>query len=283
MDRRSSIVDRRSSIVHRPSSIVHRPASGANRRSRISNRTSAIGIFCALSVLCAGSAAAQDRFRISVNAGQQTTTTAVTQEQTFDRYFEQGSYTFERTIPKAVFYDIGGLVRVWRGLHAGIAVSIFDKAGPGDITASVPHPLQFNKPRTTSAEIAGVERREVGQHIIVGWVIPASAGIDFTVFGGPSIFTTEQTFATGLMLTLDKEKFPFDQLEFPGAQTEIQREHVTGYNAGVDMTWRFVEHVGVGVVLRYAAGRKNFTPTGGSTVEVEVGGLHAGAGVRVGF
>ena len=59
-------------------------------------------------------------------AAQQTSTTTVTQEQTFDRYFEQGSFTFERTVPKAVIYDLGIAVRVWRGLHAGAAVSVFE-------------------------------------------------------------------------------------------------------------------------------------------------------------
>ena len=56
-----------------------------------------------------------------------------------------------------------------------------------------------------------------------------------------------------------------------------------GYNAGVDMTWRFADHIGVGALLRYAAGKKDFEPTGGTPVEVNVGGLQAGGGLRVAF
>ena len=237
---------------------------------------------CALCVLSTP-AEAQDRFRISVNVGAQSTGTTLTEQQTFQQYFEQGSFTFTRTTPQDIFYDVGAAVRVWRSLHAGLAVSVFENTGTGDIEARVPHPLQFNRPRTTTEELSGITRREVGQHIIIGWAIPAAADIDFTVFGGPSVFTTEQTFVTGLMLTLDKEVFPFDALAFPGAQTETQREHVIGYNAGVDMTWRFSAHFGVGALLRYSGGKKDFTPTGSTSVEVQVGGLQAGGGLRLAF
>ena len=213
-------------------------------------------------VLTAGAvvpAAAQERFRISANVGQQATTTTVTQEQTFDRYFEQGSFTFEPTVPKATIYDFGIAVRVWRALHAGAAMSLFEKTEPGTVTAKVPHPLQFNRPRTTTGDIADVRRREIGQHFMVGWNLStvaaarrrtATRGLDFTLFAGPSIFVTDQLFVTSLMLSLEKEVFPFDELAFPGAQTQTVRENVLGYNAGVDMTWRFSKNVGVGLLLR---------------------------------
>lgn len=231
----------------------------------------------------AAPAGAQDRFRVSVNAGQQTTSTALSGAQTFQQYFEQGSFTFDRTVPKAPFYDAGVAVRVWRALHAGAAVSIFADTGPGVLTARVPHPLYFNQPRTVTGDIPGVERREVGQHMSAGWAIPAAGGLDFIMFGGPSIFTTEQMFVTTLMLALDKEAYPFDTLAFPGVVTEKKRDHVIGYNAGVDMTWRFAEKVGAGLLVRYSKGTKDFTPTGGAPVEIEVGGLHAGGGLRLIF
>jgi hypothetical protein len=241
-----------------------------------------------------GPAAAQERLRISANIGQQASTTIVTQQQTFDRYFEQGSFTFERTVPKALIYDFGIEVRLWRSLHAGAALSVFDTTGTGTVTARAPHPLQFNKPRTITGDISDTTRREVGQHFMVGWNIStgatgagprrsASRGLDFTLFGGPSIFVTDQLFVPSLMLSLEKEVFPFDELAFPGALTETLRENVLGYNAGVDMTWRLTNKIGVGLLLRYSHGKKEFTPTDAQPVEVTVGGLHAGGGLRVLF
>jgi hypothetical protein len=251
-------------------------------------------IVIAAAVLTAGAvapAAAQERYRISANVGQQASTTTVAQEQTFDRYFEQGSFTFEPTVPKAVIYDVGIAVRLWRALHAGAAMSVFEKTGTGTVAVGVPHPLHFNKPRTTMGDIANVRRLEVGQHFMAGWNIStasgprrgASRGLDFTLFAGPSIFVVDQLFVTSLMLSLEKEIFPFDELAFPGAQTQTVRENVMGYNAGVDMTWRFSGNVGVGLLLRYSNGKKSFTPTGAAPVDVTVGGLHAGGGLRVLF
>ncbi len=49
------------------------------------------------------------------------------------------------------------------------------------------------------------------------------------------------------------------------------------------MTWRFSKTVGVGAVIRSTHGTKNLTPTGGQATKVEVGGLHAGVGLRVIF
>ena len=236
--------------------------------------------------------AAQDRLRVSINAGQQASTTTVTQNQTFDRYFEQGSFTFERPVPRAVIYDAGMAVRLWRDLHAGAAMSLFQKTGIGEVTVRVPHPLHFNKLRTATGDITGVTRRELGQHFMVGWNIRttapprpgrASRGLDFTLFAGPSVFLTDQLFVTSLMLSLENEVFPFDELPFPGAQTEILRDNVIGYNTGVDMTWRFARNFGFGLLVRYSHGKKEFTPTGAQPVEVTMGGLHAGGGLRLLF
>ena len=265
-----------------------------SRKAKVQSRKAkVVVVFGALSLFCADSVWAQERFRISANAGQQTSTATLTQEQTFDRYFEQGSFTFERTIPKAIIYDLGATVRLWRGLHAGAAASLYDNTGPGNLTARVPHPLQFNKPRTSSGDITRTLRRELGQHVMFGWNISTVAaprfgstprGLDFTLFAGPSIFAAEQLFVTSLTLSLEDEVFPFDELAFPAAQTTSVRDTVLGYNAGVDMTWRFNTNVGVGLLLRYSNGSKAFSPAAGSQpVDVTVGGLHAGGGLRLMF
>jgi hypothetical protein len=245
-------------------------------------RATLIGV-CAITFIAANPIVAQERLRISANIGQQASTTTVSQEQSFDRYFEQGSFTFEHEIPQSLIFDFGAMVRVWRGLYAGGALSIFDQTGAGTVTARVPHPLQFNKPRTTAGEIADANRREFGQHITVGWAIPASGGLDFILSGGPSFFNTQQLFVTRLNFSLQDEVFPFEELAFPRADTEIQRENVIGYNAGVDMTWRLNKRIGLGLLVRYSAGKKEFIPTGALPVEVTAGGLHAGGGVRVLF
>jgi hypothetical protein len=176
---------------------------------------------------------------------------------------------------------------LWRGLHAGAAVSMFDdKNGGGTVTARVPHPLQFNRQRTVTGEIPNATRREVGKHLMFGWNVQTAGGLEFLLFAGPSIIATDQLVVNSLTLSLDKEVFPFDELAFPPVESETLRENVLGYNAGVDMTWRFAGKFGVGLLVRYSEGKKEFTPTrptGAAPVDLQVGGLQAGGGVRLIF
>jgi hypothetical protein len=226
---------------------------------------------------------ARERVRLSLNLGQQTTTAVLTEEQTFEQYFEEGSFTLSRTIPKRMVYDVGGAIRVARELYAGIAVSFFDAPGAGQLTARVPHPLQFNQPRTVTGDLSAIPRRETAGHLQIAWAVPATGDLELLFFGGPTMFIVQQVLVTRLELGLDNEAFPFDTLAFPSTATETIRDDVFGYNAGVDVTWRFARNIGAGFLIRYSHGSKDFTPTGGQAVKIEAGGLHAGGGIRVIF
>jgi hypothetical protein len=227
------------------------------------------------------SARAQDHVRFMINAGQQASSTTLNDTQTFQQYQEQGTFTLVRTTRKRAFYDGGVAIPIVGGLHAGATFSFFNDPGSGTVTAQVPHPFFFNQLRTTSGTASGIDRKETAVHIQVLWTARAAGGIEFTAFGGPSIFQTEQGLATKVNLTLANEVYPYDTLSFPGMTTQTIKDRVNGYNAGVDMTWKLGKKFGLGVLIRYSHGQKNFTPTGGQAVKIEAGGLHAGGGLRV--
>lgn len=225
----------------------------------------------------------QSRFYIAANVGYQDIEPFV-QEQTFDQYFEQGSFELNRTLTQPIFFDAAVGVEVWRRLQVIAAFSFLANTGSGGLTASVPHPLQFNKHRSTEGEVAQVQRREMGYHFGAGWRVTTTPTLDVTVFAGPSIFMVDQVMVTGLQLGLANEVFPFDELAFPAVNTDSLTETATGYHAGVDTTWRFTRRFGVGLLLRYASARKNFSATpGGPATEVNIGGLHAAGGLRLKF
>jgi hypothetical protein len=228
-------------------------------------------------------ARAQDHLRLMINAGQQVSSAPLKETETFQQYLEQGTLTLNRTFPKRLFYDGGVAIHIISGLHAGASFSFLNDPGSGTVTAQAPHPLFFNQPRTTSGTASLIDRKETAVHIQLSWTVRAAGGIELTAFAGPSIFQTEQSLVTKLNLTLANEVYPFDTLSFPGVSTETVKDNVNGYNAGVDMTWRLGKTFGLGVLLRYSHGQKNFTPTGGQAVKIETGGLHAGGGLRVIF
>jgi hypothetical protein len=238
--------------------------------------TAAVGFFMA----AASPVAAQNRIRVSVNVGQQASELAFKQTLKIRQYLEDGDLTLERTIPKQAVFDGGAMVRVFRQLHAGVAFSAFQAPGSGTVTAHVPNPLVFGQPRTSTGDVTGIDRRETATHVEFGWTIRAAHHLEFTPFAGPSMFQAEQVFVTRLNLELADEVYPFDTLAFPGVTTETIKDTMRGYNAGVDMTWRFDKMIGVGALLRYTHGMKELTPTGGQATTTEVGGLHAGGGLR---
>jgi hypothetical protein len=230
-----------------------------------------------------GPARALDHVRFMIDAGEQASSTAISETQTFQQNQEQGTFTLTRTIGKRAFYDGGVAFHIISGLHAGVSFSYFKDPGPGAVTAQVPHPFFFNQLRTTSGTAGGIDRKETAVHIQISWTARAAGGIEFTAFGGPSIFQTEQGLATKLNLTPANEVYPYDTLKFPGVTTQSVKDSVNGYNAGADMTWKLGKTFGLGVLIRYSHGQKNFTPTGGQAVNLETGGLHAGGGLRVVF
>ena len=225
----------------------------------------------------------QPRYYVAANVGYQDAESFV-QEQTFEQYFEQGSFELNRKLTQPIFYDAAIGAEVWRRLQVIVAFSFLANTGSGGMTASVPHPLQFNRHRSTSGDVAEVQRREMGYHFGAGWRVSAARSLDFTVFAGPSIFMVDQVMATGLQVGLTNEVFPFDTLAFPAVNTDSLTETAFGYHGGVDTTWRFTRRFGVGLLLRYASARKDFSTTPeGPPIEVKVGGVHAAAGVRMSF
>jgi hypothetical protein len=223
----------------------------------------------------------QDRFRLSLDVGLQATQRVFESNQTFPLYLETGSFKFARTIQKPLMFGGGLAVRVHRRLYAGMVISVLNNIGTGTVTAQVPHPLLFNQPRTTTGDVQNITRFEAGEHFQVAWTVPTAHKLEFTLFGGPSLFITEQTYVSELALGLDRETYPFDAFTFAGAATDTFKGNILGYNAGVDLTWRFAKNVGAGMLIRYAGGSKRFTPPGGTAFKVEPGGLHAMGGLRI--
>lgn len=211
----------------------------------------------------------------------QAATPSFVEHQTFQQYLETGSFDFEQTIPARPIVDAGLVFRVYRRLYLGAAVSILSDKGTGTVTAQVPHPLIFNQLRTTTGDVENTTRFEAGVHFQASWTIPMRHKLEFTGFGGPTLFITQQTYVSQLALGLERETYPFDTFNFAGVATDTFNGNILGYNAGGDLTWRFKKKFGAGLLVRYSHGTRTFTPPGGTDIKAAVGGLHASAGIRV--
>jgi hypothetical protein len=233
-----------------------------------------------LLVLQASWSAAQDRMRVDISAGKQTTTTQFSQAGTFEEFLENASFGVANKVKTDAFYDAGFNIRVWRGLSTGLAVSYFTKADSAAVQASIPHPFFFDGPRSISGQGAGLKRTETGVHILVAWTVPVTDRFELTFSGGPSVFQVRQDLVQRVSYS---QSYPYDAAQFTDVTKQRIKGHAVGGNAGADVTWRFSRHVGIGTAVRYS--RATFDASLGSSgpTTFDVGGLHAGGGLRLMF
>jgi hypothetical protein len=152
--------------------------------------------------------------------------------------------------------------------------------GTADVTASVPHPFFYNQARTVTGEQGGMAREETGIHLQVQYAIPASKTVQVVLGAGPSHIKLTEDVVTDVNVT---ETYPYDTATFRDAATKGASASVTGFNAGVDVTWSLTRNVGFGGLVRYARADADLDVRDGHTLTMKAGGLHAAAGVRFAF
>jgi hypothetical protein len=223
--------------------------------------------------------AAQDRVRVNADAAQQSTATEFTATATFVEFVEQAQVTTEHRVKTGPVFGGGASVRVWKQLALGAAFSYYSKATDANVTAQLPHPFLFDQPRGASGTASGVKRTEMASHLFVGWIIPATDRMELIVSGGPTVFQVHQDLVTHVTYT---HLYPFDEAQFTGVTSQPAKDSTLGVHAGADVTWKFSRRVGVGGILRYSRGTLD-TAIGSDSVSFDVGGLHAGGGLRLIF
>ena len=102
----------------------------------------------------------------------------------------------------------------------------------------------------------------------------------FIVSGGPTWIQAEQGVVTEVRYT---EAYPFDEVAFSNVERVIEKETAVGFNVGVDVIWAFSKNIGVGGLLRFARATASIAPAEGRSIELELGGLQAGGGIRILF
>ena len=244
-----------------------------------------VAVVLAVSLLAAGRAKAQmraweDTGYVSINYGYQVGTRSF-QESFSDTVFaEEATYSVSHESGEGRQFDIGGGLRVWRNLAAGVAVTSFSTSDGADITGRVPHPLIFNRLRNVSFARTDLEHKEVGVHIQAAWVMPVNEKISVTVTGGPSFFSIDQSLITGV--TTAAEIAPFDAVAVSSAAATSVSESGVGANAGVEVTYLVTEQLGGGLFVHWAGGTVDI-PASGGTQSIDVGGVQVGFGLRARF
>ena len=241
-----------------------------------------VGILIAL--LCARPSSAQstwsDRGRINIDFGTQPSSSTFTGTANIPIYQQTATLTTTYTVPSGQFFDGGVIVRVSGGFGVDIAASGFTRSDPAPTSGTIPHPLLSNRPRPISGTTPSLEHDEIAGYIDAAYVLSADR-FDLALSAGPAFFTVNQDLVSNVNFT---ESATFDSVGFAGAVVTRASATSLGFNAGVDIGIKLSKNVGVGAILRYTKASVTFPlANSASGVHTDVGGAHAGGGLRFYF
>src|SRR6476620_8941632 len=77
---------------------------------------------------------------------------------------------------------------VCKTLTVGVGYRQEQNDTDGQLSGSIPSPVFFNRPRTLSDTVTGLDRKEAATHLNFGWVFPVNEKLDVLVYAGPSFF-----------------------------------------------------------------------------------------------
>ena len=198
---------------------------------------------------------------------------------TFEEFVEEGSldnhYAFD-----AGFGAYGALQYEFvRGLGVRAAFSYVKRTGTADFQGRFPHPFFFGQHREASGEVGELSHTETSGHLDLVYTAHAGA-IAFSLFAGGSIVNVE----ADLIGSIEKsEAFPYDTVNITGVTQTTATDSPFGYNVGAGLDFRISDSVGLGAQFFYshAVARLEAAPDG--SIEVDAGGGHVTAGLRIRF
>jgi len=192
---------------------------------------------------------------------------------------ETATVTVDHGVKTPLAFSAGGAVRVVRQFWAGVQYAMADMKSSASISASIPHPILFNAPRTVEGSIDRVAHKEKNVHVDLMYALPAGP-VDVKVMGGPTFFNLKQGFVSDVALN---ETYPFDTASFAGATTKQLSKSAVGFNAGVDVSYPLSSTFRIGALIRYSRADVKFDDPDIGRQTVTAGGIEAGGGIRIRF
>lgn len=242
----------------------------------------AVWVMVVVSAVPAAAQLPSGRFTISFGAGVQATMPGFDDRFTFLRPVDQAENATAdvRYEGKPVLLIDGGFaVQLIRNIGVGVSISRYQGDGNADVTAQIPHPFEFNRPRDVTGTASGLDHTELGYHVQLQFSRPIGNRLRLVLAGGPTVFDVSRR----IVDTVDvDESYPFDTATFRSARTSAAKGTGIGFNAGADLVWTINRSAGLGTIIRYARGTADLDVAARS-VTVDTGGVQATAGLRLYF
>jgi hypothetical protein len=217
---------------------------------------------------------------LSVNGGYQLTSNDFRDSGTQPENGEVRQFDSSYSVTSGPIFDVAVGALVSQNWGIGVGVSRFARSTPTTLSGSTPHPFFFNQPRSVSADVGGLNRREFGVHVQARGAFPIGTHLQVMLFGGPSFFQVKQDTVKDFTYT---HAYPYDAVTFSAAQTSPMVAWKIGFNGGGDVAFFFMRQIGIGFSATFSGTTIDVPSASGSTIPVKVGGMRAGVGLRLRF
>lgn len=221
----------------------------------------------------------EKRVRIFVNGLYHVTEASFDETSTFTVFLEEGRSERDYTKGTGPAFEVGGIFSITRSFGVMASVAFFSTDVDVTFTEIVPHPLLFDRDRSASGDMSGLDYQETDVHIDAVFTSELGA-ITLDLFGGPTFFITDTELISEVTTA---SAYPFDAIEIANVGTTTVSENALGFNVGAALTYRFTDVVGVAFHARYSQGSLSLDSGSGEEIELDAGGFRVGAGIRLAF
>ena len=193
---------------------------------------------------------------------------------------EPGQLTAAYEVPRAAAFTIGGHVRVWRQISAGVSYGQSSRSTSAQITGSLPHPFFFSRNRPITGEVSNATRKDATVAVQLRGSFPVARQTMLGVFGGPAWISVTQGIVEQINFS---ESYPYDTASFTSASVRNAKQTKAGFLVGADVAHFFSRRIGVGGGLRYSAATVTLPSLDADVLEIKAGGLDVTTGIRLRF
>lgn len=193
---------------------------------------------------------------------------------------ESGQFTAAYDVPRAAAFSIGGHVRVWRQLSAGVSYGLSSRSSSAQITGSLPHPFFFSRNRQIEGEAANATRKDATLALQLRGSFPLARQTMVSVFGGPAWISVTQGVVEQINFS---ETYPYDTASFTSATVRDVKQSKAAFQVGADLSHFFSRRFGVGGGFRFSAATVGLPSLDSDVLSTKAGGLDVTAGIRLRF
>ena len=216
---------------------------------------------------------ATTKFFVNANVGGQLASRTIDSATTKTVYEEPARLDASYPIGAGVLFDVGAGYRVFGDVYVGLTVSMFSKTGAATTLSDIPDPVRFDRIKLDIAGSAtGLKHSERAIMPQIIWAYPLTGKLDVAAGIGPAFIRLSQDVISDFTVA--------NRTQNVTPVIETQKGSGTGIAATVDVTYGITDRIGVGGFARFAPAKVKLDAT---TDKVNVGGMQAGAGIRLRF